>query len=121
MLTKAVFRRAKVAFDNAHDLDSVLHLFERAVKSNMADTDVYCDAIESCINSRRYKVGFRRLPLSTYSLLHLHVLHLLSQHQNCCDSTTSVSDCRCMHVAMAHALACRCSGKVLASTQIWSN
>ena len=58
MLTKAIFRRAKVAFDNAQDLDSVLHLFERAVESNMADTDVYCDAIESCINSRKYKVGF---------------------------------------------------------------
>ena len=58
MLTKAVFRRAKIAFDNAHDLDSVLHLFEKAVASNVADTDMYCDAIESCINSRNYKVSF---------------------------------------------------------------
>ena len=56
-LTKAAFRKAKVAFDRVRDVDAVLLWFERAVSSSMADTDVYCDAIESCIDSRKYKVG----------------------------------------------------------------
>lgn len=57
VLTKAAFRKAKVAFDRVHDVDAVLRWFERAVASSRADTDVYCDAIESCIDSRKYKVG----------------------------------------------------------------
>ena len=56
-LTKAAFRKAKVAFDRVRDVDAVLLWFERAVSSSMADTDVYCDAIECCIDSRKYKVG----------------------------------------------------------------
>ena len=94
-----------MAFDNAHDLDSVLHLFERAVKSNMADTDVYCDAIESCINSRKYKVGFVGLSIFMYSLLHLHVLHLLSPHDNPCDSTHVIIHSSKLQMATQHAKA----------------
>ncbi|KAA6419381.1 MAG: hypothetical protein FRX49_10640, partial [Trebouxia sp. A1-2] len=59
VLTKAAFRKAKVAFDRVHDVDAVLRWFERAVASSRADTDVYCDAIESCIDSRKYKIAFR--------------------------------------------------------------
>ncbi|KAL0019221.1 hypothetical protein WJX77_010459 [Trebouxia sp. C0004] len=58
-LTKAAFRKAKMAFDRVRDVDAVLLWFERAVASSMADTDVYCDAIESCINSRKYKIAFK--------------------------------------------------------------
>ena len=88
-----------MAFDNAQDLDSVLHLFERAVEGNMAHTD----AIESCINSRKYKVGFWGLPISLVSLLHLHVLHLLSQHQSSCASSDVSSHSSKPQMAIQHA------------------
>jgi len=69
-LTKAAFRKAKVVFDSVHDVDAVLRWFERAVASSMADTDVYCDAIESCIDSRKYKVGSSALQQRNISYVH---------------------------------------------------
>lgn len=85
-LTKAAFRKAKVVFDSVHDVDAVLRWFERAVASSMADTDVYCDAIESCIDSRKYKVGSSALQQRTNASVH-PCSHFV---KTCCSSVIHV-------------------------------
>ena len=84
-----------MVFDRAHDVNAVLLWFERAVASSMADTDVYCDAIESCIDSRKYKVGSSALQQRNNASVHPRS-HFVKA---CCSSvilvvtaTSSISD-----------------------------
>ena len=57
VLSHSATRSAMAAYQKGKDSKSVMELFERAVENEMADTDIYCDAMGSCIDSRRYKVS----------------------------------------------------------------
>ncbi len=43
-------------YQKAHDLESTLSLFDRAVDCRVAQTDVYNDVMSSCMDSKKYKV-----------------------------------------------------------------
>ena len=43
-------------YQKAHDLESTLSLFDRAVDCWVAQTDVYNDVMSSCMDSKKYKV-----------------------------------------------------------------
>ena len=55
-LTRFAARTAIGMYDKERDLASVLRVFQQSADSKLADTDIYCDTMTSCIASRNFKV-----------------------------------------------------------------
>ena len=55
-LTRYATRTAIAVYDRKRDLSAVLRLFEKAVDSRQADTDIYTDTMASCLASHKYEV-----------------------------------------------------------------
>ena len=75
-LTRYATRTAIAVYDKERDLSAVLRLFEKAVDSKEADTDIYTDTMASCFARRRFEVRQQRL-MGKFAELRQHVLNLL--------------------------------------------
>lgn len=56
VLTRFATRAAIAVYDKEHNLSAVLRLFEKAVASMEADTDIYTDTMASCFASSKFEV-----------------------------------------------------------------
>ena len=75
-LTRFATRTAITVYDKQHNLSAVLRLFEKAVDSKEADTDIYTDTMASCFASRKFEVWQQLLMMKLTELL-LHVCNWL--------------------------------------------
>ena len=55
-LTRFATRTAIAVYDKQRNLSAVLRLFEKAVDSQQADTDIYTDTMASCFASKSFEV-----------------------------------------------------------------
>ena len=62
-------------YDKERNLSAVLRLFEKAVDSKQADTDIYTDTMASCFASRSFEV---RQQLRNFAELQPHVCKMLT-------------------------------------------
>ena len=57
VLTRFATRAAIAVYTTERNLSAVLRLFEKAVESKEADTDIYTDTMASCFASRKSEVS----------------------------------------------------------------
>ena len=55
-LTRFATRAAIAVYDKERNLSAVLSLFEEAVRSKEADTDIYTDTMASCFARGKFEV-----------------------------------------------------------------